>query len=52
MGEPLLEIPIPLTHPTDDDIEALETRIHAIEHVAIVEGTRMAIERLWRDRGQ
>jgi len=49
-GEPLLVVPIPLSHPEDDDIEALKERIHAIEHPTIVEGTRMAAEKLWRDR--
>jgi len=52
MGEPLLEIPVPLTHPKDDEIGALEERIHRIEHGAIVEGTRIAIERLWKERAK
>jgi folate-dependent phosphoribosylglycinamide formyltransferase PurN len=46
MGQPLLEVPIPLTHPADDDIEALEARIHAVEHEAIVKGTQLAIQNL------
>jgi phosphoribosylglycinamide formyltransferase len=46
MGQPLLEVPVPLTHPEDDDIEALEARIHAVEHKAIVEGAQMAIRNL------
>jgi len=46
MGEPILQVPIPLTHPEDDDIAALETRIHDIEHKAIVEGTRIAVEKI------
>jgi phosphoribosylglycinamide formyltransferase len=52
MGEPLLEVPIPLNHPEDDDIAALEERIHRIEHKAIVEGTRLAIEAHWKKRKQ
>ena len=46
MGEPILQVPIDLAHPTDDDIDALEERIHAVEHKAIVEGTRLAVERI------
>jgi len=50
MGPPILEIPVPLTHPEDDDLNALQERIHGIEHGAIVEGTRVAIEKIWKDR--
>jgi len=50
MGLPILEIPIPLTHPADDDLEVLKERIHGIEHGAIVEGTRVAIEKIWEDK--
>jgi phosphoribosylglycinamide formyltransferase len=46
MGEPILQVPIELSHPTDDKIEDLEARIHSIEHKAIVEGTRIAVERI------
>jgi phosphoribosylglycinamide formyltransferase len=52
MGEPILEIPIPLTHPEDDEISRLEERIHQVEHSAIVEGTRLAVEKLWKERNQ
>jgi phosphoribosylglycinamide formyltransferase len=52
MGQPLLEVPIPLTHPADDDIEALEERIHGVEHKAIVQGTQIAIQNLLKKRGQ
>jgi phosphoribosylglycinamide formyltransferase len=50
MGSPILEIPVPLRHPDDDDLEALTQRIHGIEHGAIVEGTKVAIEKIWEDR--
>jgi phosphoribosylglycinamide formyltransferase len=50
MGSPILEIPVPLTHPEDDELEALKERIHKIEHGAIVEGTRVAIEKIWEER--
>lgn len=46
MGEPILQIEIPLTHPEDDDIEALKERIHGIEHGAIVKGTKVALEEI------
>ena len=46
MGEPILQIPIELSHPLDDEIADLEERIHAIEHEAIVEGTRMAVQKI------
>jgi phosphoribosylglycinamide formyltransferase len=46
MGEPVLQVPVELSHPVDDKIEDLEARIHAIEHKAIVEGTRIAVERI------
>ncbi|KIW03220.1 phosphoribosylglycinamide formyltransferase [Verruconis gallopava] len=46
MGEPILQQPVQLSHPEDDNIEDLEARIHEIEHKAIVEGTRIAAERI------
>ncbi|KAF2405382.1 phosphoribosylglycinamide formyltransferase [Trichodelitschia bisporula] len=50
MGEPILQVAIPLSHPDDDNIAVLEDRIHDVEHEAIVEGTRLAIEALWAAR--
>lgn len=50
MGLPILEIPIPLTHPEDDHLDVLKERIHKIEHGAIVEGTRVAVEKIWEDK--
>lgn len=46
MGTPIVQVPIPLTHPEDDSVEALTERVHAIEHEAIVEGTRIAVEEI------
>lgn len=46
MGDPIVVERIALKHPNDDDIEALENRIHKIEHEAIVKGTLIAIEKL------
>jgi folate-dependent phosphoribosylglycinamide formyltransferase PurN len=51
MGEALHVVPIPLDE-TDKDLAALEERMHRIEHVAIVEGTRLAAETHWRKHGQ
>ncbi|KAE9978703.1 hypothetical protein BLS_000357 [Venturia inaequalis] len=50
MGDPILQIEVPLTHPEDDDVDVLKERIHGIEHGAIVEGTKLAIEKIWEDR--
>lgn len=49
-GQPLLVREIGLEHPRDDDLKVLEQRIHETEWKAIVEGTNMAIERLWAER--
>jgi folate-dependent phosphoribosylglycinamide formyltransferase PurN len=46
MGEPIVQVPVELSHPADDDESALEERMHAVEHKAIVEGTRIAVERI------
>lgn len=46
MGEPILQIHVELSHPVDDKIADLEERIHAIEHEAIVEGTRIAVQKI------
>ena len=50
MGEPILQIPITLSHPEDDELHALEEHIHRVEHPAIVEGTRLAVEKLQKER--
>lgn len=49
-GEPIIVEEIPLRHPEDDDLDALEQRIHEIEWKAIVEGTQKAIEALGKTR--
>lgn len=50
MGEPIVVKKIPLNHPADDDVHALEERMHGIEHEAIVEGTILAICNIWDKR--
>ena len=50
MGEPILVMDVPLSHPEDDDVKAMEERFHELEHQAIVDGTRKAIQRLWEER--
>lgn len=52
MGEPIIQVPIPLKHPADDDIAAMEEKIHQVEHKAIVDGVQIAIGRLWKEREQ
>ncbi|MCJ1406668.1 hypothetical protein MMC19_000734 [Ptychographa xylographoides] len=44
MGEPILVKDIDLRR--GESLEDLEIRLHAMEHIAIVEGTKLAIERL------
>jgi folate-dependent phosphoribosylglycinamide formyltransferase PurN len=51
MGQPLHVVPIPLGE-DDKDVAELEERIHKIEHVAIVEGTRLAVEAYWKKHSQ
>ena len=46
MGEPIMQQPIELSHPNHDKLDDLEGQIHAVEHKAIVEGTRVAVERI------
>ena len=48
-GEPILVREITMEH--GESLEDLETRIHKIEHEAIVEGTIIALETLKKDRG-
>jgi len=49
-GEPIVVREIPLEHPRDDDIHELEERVHKVEHVAIVDGTRIAISKILERR--
>lgn len=51
MGKPLVVKRVAFEK--DEKLENLEQRMHEVEHVAIVEGTRLAIEKIWekgRDR--
>lgn len=48
-GEPIVIREIPCKTP--ETLEELETRIHDVEHVIIVEGTAMAISKIWEERG-
>jgi phosphoribosylglycinamide formyltransferase len=47
-GEPILVKEIECQQ--RESLEALEERIHRVEHVAIVEGAGLAIENLWKAR--
>lgn len=49
-GEPVVVREIALEHPRDDDIEALEQRVHETEWAAIVDGTNAMLEKLWEER--
>jgi phosphoribosylglycinamide formyltransferase len=51
-GEPLVVKEIDLQHPRDDHLKDLEMRIHETEWKAIVEGTNLAITKLWEERTQ
>jgi phosphoribosylglycinamide formyltransferase len=48
-GEPILVREITMEH--GESLEDLETRIHKVEHEAIVEGTNIALETMKKDRG-
>jgi phosphoribosylglycinamide formyltransferase len=50
MGEPLVVRKVALEHPRDDELAALEERMHGVEHEAIVEGTRKAIGKIWEGK--
>lgn len=50
MGEPLVVRKVPLEHPKDDELDALEERMHGVEHDAIVEGARLAVGRFWAEK--
>lgn len=49
-GEPLVVKEIDLQHPRDDQLETLEQRVHETEWRAIIEGTNIAIGKLWEQR--
>jgi phosphoribosylglycinamide formyltransferase len=50
LGTPIVERTIELEHPRDEDLKVLEARIHSAEHEAIVQGTKIATENLWKRR--
>ncbi|KAK7514918.1 phosphoribosylglycinamide formyltransferase [Phyllosticta citriasiana] len=52
MGTPILTREIPFVAGEDDKLEDFEDKLHKVEWGAIVEGTRLAIEQLWRQREQ
>jgi phosphoribosylglycinamide formyltransferase len=45
-GPLLLQEVVPLSHPADDRLEDLEERMHEVEHRLIVQGTKMAVDKL------
>lgn len=47
-GEPILVREVEVR--PGEGLGELEERIHGVEHEAIVEGTRRAVERLWKER--
>lgn len=47
-GEPIITEEVELRK--DECLEDLESRMHMVEHRLIVEGTRLAIERLWKEK--
>lgn len=46
MGPPLLVREIPFVSGTDEDLGALETRVHEIEWKIVVDGVNLALERM------
>lgn len=46
MGTPILVREIPFIKGVDDDLEALEKRLHEIEWGVVVEGINIAIDQL------
>jgi phosphoribosylglycinamide formyltransferase len=50
MGTPILVREIPFIKGVDEDLEALEQRIHEIEWKAVVEGTGIVLKELQEER--
>jgi phosphoribosylglycinamide formyltransferase len=50
MGTPLLVREIPFIKGVDEDLKALEQRIHEIEWKAVVEGTGIVLKELQEER--
>ena len=52
MGAPILVREIPLVKGVDEDIKALEQRIHEVEWKAVPEGIQIAIQQLTDERNR
>lgn len=52
MGTPILVREIPLVKGIDEDIKALEQRIHEVEWKAVPEGIAIAIQQLTDERNR
>ncbi|KAF2084708.1 phosphoribosylglycinamide formyltransferase [Saccharata proteae CBS 121410] len=52
MGTPILTKEIPFVPGEDDELDPFETKLHKVEWQAIVEGTVLAIRKLWAERGE
>ncbi|KAF2146132.1 uncharacterized protein K452DRAFT_348755 [Aplosporella prunicola CBS 121167] len=50
MGAPILTKEIPFVEGEDDKLEDFEQKVHQVEWGAIVEGTKLAIDKLWSSR--
>ena len=52
MGSPILVREIPFVKGVDEDIKALEQRIHEIEWEAVPEGIKIAIQQLNQEKDE
>lgn len=52
MGTPILTREIPFVDGEDDELEIFEDKLHKIEWGAIVEGTKLAIGKLWSEQSK
>ena len=50
MGDPVIVQEIPFIKGVDENLDALEERIHQLEWKIIVTGTEMAIKEIWDER--
>lgn len=51
MGTPILVREIPFIKGVDEDLHALEKRIHEIEWTVVIEGTNIAIKQMREEKG-
>lgn len=51
MGDPIIVEEIPFIEGLDENLDALEERVHQIEWKIIVAGTAIAVEEIW-NKGQ